>query len=92
MKNNLKTIRLWSALLLIGLSLAACSVDSKYPQPKTFTMTVSAQKSNNTTRGVLTDGGGSTITAEWAEGESTIPRRLAHWRILPKTMIMPKPL
>lgn len=69
MKNNLKTIRLWSALLLIGLSLAACSVDSKYPQPKTFTMTVSAQKSNNTTRGVLTDGGGSTITAEWAEGD-----------------------
>ena len=55
MKKTLKTIRMWAALLVAVLSLAACSVDSEYPQPQTFTMTVSAQKGDKATRGVLTE-------------------------------------
>ena len=69
MKKTLKTIRMWAALLVAVLSLAACSVDSEYPQPQTFTMTVSAQKGDKATRGVLTDGGGSSIAAEWSVGD-----------------------
>lgn len=69
MKKTLKTICLWTSLLVAGLSLAACSADSDYPQPRTFTMTISAQKGDEATRGVLTDEGGSTITAEWSAGD-----------------------
>lgn len=32
-------------------------------------MTISAQKGDEATRGVLTDEGGSTITAEWSAGD-----------------------
>lgn len=75
MKQTMKTIKMWAALLVAVVALAACSSDAESevtprpsepaaPQAPTFTMTVSAQKGGDATRGTLTDNT-TTISSAW---------------------------
>lgn len=74
MKQTMKTIKMWAALLVAVVALAACSSDAESevsakpaepaPQAPTFTMTVSAQKGGDATRGTLTDNS-TTISSAW---------------------------
>ena len=75
MKQTMKTIKMWAALLVAVVTLAACSSDAENevisqpaeptaPQAPTFTMTVSAQKGGDATRGTLTDNS-TTISSAW---------------------------
>ena len=75
MKQTMKTIKMWAALLVAVVALAACSSDAESevtprpsepaaPQAPTFTMTVSAQKGGDGTRGTLTDNT-TTISSAW---------------------------
>ena len=74
----MKTMKMWAALLVAGLALSACSNDDNeiIPQPvepeapavPTFTMTVSAQKGDDTMRGTLTDNG-TTVSPAWEEND-----------------------
>ena len=74
MKQTMKTLKMWAALLVAVVALAACSSDAESevtqpaepaaPQAPTFTMTVSAQKGGDATRGTLTDNS-TTISSAW---------------------------
>ena len=75
MKQTMKTLKMWAALLVAVVALAACSSDAESevsaqpaepeaPQAPTFTMTVSAQKGGEGTRGTLTDNS-TTISSAW---------------------------
>lgn len=75
MKQTMKTIKMWAALLVAVVALAACSSDAESevsaqpaepeaPGAPTFTMTVSAQKGGDATRGTLTDNS-TTISSAW---------------------------